>query len=90
MDSSIDTLLPAFCGITGANLEEGKMFLEMSGADLNRAVSLYYDNSASQAEDVVHDLVSSSEEESEMEEENRIESEVRRIYSSQGKYAEKS
>ena len=85
MDGPVDTLLPTFCGITGANLDEGQMYLEMSGYDLNRAVSLYYDNSAPPANDEVYDIASSSESESEMEEDRREEATVGRIYSSQGR-----
>ena len=88
MEDNIDTLLQAFCDITGANLEEGRMYLEMSGSDLNRAVSLYYDNAAPQANDTVNNAPPSSEDEYEMEEDGREEANIGRIYNSQGRYDE--
>ena len=85
MEGPVDTLLPTFCDITGVNPDEGQMYLEMSGYDLNRAVSLYYDNSAPPVNEDVYDIASSSESGSEMEEDRREEATVGRIYSSQGR-----
>ena len=41
---SDEDYIVSFCDITGASVEEAGMYLEMSGFDLDKAISLYFDN----------------------------------------------
>ena len=82
---SDEDYIVSFCDITGASVEEAGMYLEMSGFDLDKAVSLYFDNGIQPREAVEAPPNAIPDPVDEMEEEEESASRVGRIYNSQGR-----
>ena len=85
MDESEELIL-RFCEIVGCDPEQAAMYMDMSGGNLDLAVSLYLDNSAPENghSDSVQDISNEVEEltDSDVEETG----DIRRVYDSQGRH----
>lgn len=84
MDGSEELVLQ-FCEIVGCDPEQAVMYLDMSGGNIDTAVSLYLDNNTPDNDNInnIQDLSHDVEELSDADVEES--GDLRRIYNSQGK-----